>query len=354
MKNRLGFDGRNLSTREYVLIILFFAFIITYGIYSFILEPSFAKLNELKDEEMSLRTQVEILREVSETLDAIKDEINALNKEISAYSVRYPDCLVSSSLIESLDGLSKSSGIDIGTITVGEVTAAGAEGAYQRTLSINVTGSFNQILAFLEGVKNSDRYISINSLDVRSNLVSSLDASMKLTYISYGTDGLSCEEIPVKEPENLDNFFYFRDMGISEEDYNEIMSGETPSFFIVINNRSEIANKVVFSEYGNLESELDYTKSDKTTARLELSGSGDVLSYEMTLDGESYAGTLAAEGDVLIKVISSKRLDTSDKVGVDLSLVNSTDKNLIVKVSYEDENSPRLKIVSKEGKVEVQ
>lgn len=90
---------------------------------------------------------------------------------------------------------------------------------------------------------------------------------------------------------------------------------------------------------------------------LRLYKQNDEYKCEYKTKANSYSGTIpfvSGDNQVVLKINSSPRTDAKDKSGVKITLINETDKQLVVKTINEDESKPRVDVVKQEGNILLQ
>ena len=117
-------------------------------------------------------------------------------------------------------------------------------------------------------------------------------------------------------------------------------SSDTTSGIIVASNESDEGSYVTSS--ANSEQNLDIQITEE-----------DGKKYITYAIGASSKKVEVLSSDVTIFVKSSARVDSNDTNGVNVSINNSTDLSVFVKVSDDDATSPRFKIGSKTGVVKL-
>ena len=94
------------------------------------------------------------------------------------------------------------------------------------------------------------------------------------------------------------------------------------------------------------------TANDVEKVTLTITDEDGKNMVEVAMGSDSYSFELT-DKDLTIYVESSARVDNDDKNGITLSVSNSTDVPVYVKVADDDKSAPRLALGSKTGTVKV-
>jgi len=109
---------------------------------------------------------------------------------------------------------------------------------------------------------------------------------------------------------------------------------------------------IVASDEGNEDTYV--TSNDNDTVAVDVTVYEDSEKYYIlySIGSSSYEEEVTSS-DVTIYVKSSSRVDSSDAVSVDLSINNSTDLGVFIKVADDDTSNPRFNLAGKTGTVKV-
>lgn len=254
-----------------------------------------------------------------------------------------------------------------GTLEEGEIGPdPNAYTCYRADFPIQYNGSYESLKNVIDYIDGYNCRMTINSIDI------AYDADENLY---TGNLDLKCYSIESAErPERslelndietgVDNIFTSGGTGSSSQssslkkyDENDGAAIENNyDFYAMLNpSTSDVSAKVVGQNGTGKEASV-ISNSDNTVSTLtydfyEVDGK-NYCKY--TLDNsKSYEAEITSAEDIKLLFQSSARKDGDDKVGIRVTIRNTTSLPVYVKVSGEDAASPRVDIVSKSGSVKV-
>jgi len=155
-------EKTSLSKRELLLISILAFSVLVYLYLNYLLFPSYDRITVLRDE-LQQKQLIAVNKEAAlkrlTVLDSILEEeqlhIEALEKEIP-YNVRLPE------LIVNIDGKIREIGMDIKSISIGDVDLANKEYGVI-PVSVSMEGKYDGILEFIKYIEDSDRKYIVDS-----------------------------------------------------------------------------------------------------------------------------------------------------------------------------------------------
>lgn len=138
---------------------------------------------------------------------------------------------------------------------------------------------------------------------------------------------------------------------LSDYDYYITLNSATSdSAAIVMGKKDDSSGKSVLSSNENSQQNVSIKFSGANGRYYVSYKLGNATYPAVDYDkGESFdAGT-----SIDLLIMSSSRLTNEDKSGINLTLINESDMTLNVKICNEDEDSPRLSVASRTGRVEI-
>ena len=132
------------------------------------------------------------------------------------------------------------------------------------------------------------------------------------------------------------------DNGASIKDNHDILIG--------LNNANGDSSEGIIVSAGS--SKATSTENSVETLEVKIAEEDGKNQVSVALGDDSYSFELT-DKELTIYVESSKRVDSDDKNGVKLNVVNDTDVAVFVKVADDDSSAPRFALGSKTGTVKV-
>lgn len=253
------------------------------------------------------------------------------------------------------------------TLAEGSVTESSTNyNCYRAVFPISYEGSYDSLKDVLNYVAGYSDRMTINTLDIKYDSTNDVYTGDMELYC-YSVEGEDRPERTV----NLDNV----ETGVD----NIFDSGATGS-----SGKSDALNKYNENDGAAIESNYDFyamlnpATSDVSAKVVGQNGAGkdasvisnsddsvSTLSFEFyekdgknyckyTLDNsKSYEAEVTSAEDVKILLQSSARKNSDDKVGIRVTINNTTTLPIYVKVSGDDSVSPRISVASTSGAVKV-
>lgn len=230
------------------------------------------------------------------------------------------------------------------------------EVAVNSALTINFEGKYSEVKDFIDYLNTHDNKSLINNVSMTySAATEKVTGSMQ--FVTYGIVGgqEEYEQLVIKSvalgTENVFDSETFVS-NVAEGDYGQrIMTNY--DLFLMLNSKSSDADTVVVGT----RDDIDGTKTLSTVSNVEedvtirITGSAGKyrISYRIgnqTYPSDDYAdGVEFVCGDTLdLLIISSDRVDSQDKAGAELQVINNSDLTLNYKVLNDDEDNPRFRL----------
>ena len=255
-----------------------------------------------------------------------------------------------------------------GEASEGDVASSGAYECYRADFPIAYEGSYESLKDVVKYIDNFEHRMTINSIEI------SYDAdaekySGNIDMKCYAIKGPDRPETSMEMNDveiGTDNIFHgVNGTGASSEATKGMTKYDDNSgaaiennydFYAMLNaSTSDVSAKVV-GQNGTGKDASVISNSDNTVSTLSYEFyEKDGKNYcKYTLDNStSYEAEVTSAEDVKLLIQSSARKNDDDKVGVKVSIKNSTSLPVYVKVSGDDTVSPRVDITSKSGAVKV-
>lgn len=227
---------------------------------------------------------------------------------------------------------------------------------YRVAYPIQYNGDYEGIKSIIDFVMNYKYRMNCTHLVINYDPVSEVySGEIEFDAFSVNGAGRPDEKADVNEKEGKSNPFHDADGG------NSVISGAHDSdngdsiatsydAKIDLNNANGDSNAgvTVTAAGSNASSKLNEVQS--VDIKIEEKDGKVVASY--TVEGNTFEGEITGK-EFAIYVESSARVDSDDTNGIKLNIDNSTDIPVFIKVSGDDEASPRFSLGSKSGIVKV-
>ncbi|NTU69457.1 type 4a pilus biogenesis protein PilO [bacterium] len=190
----------NINKNTYIFGLLILALIVSIGIGFFVIRPLLQDnkkqqqiLDNRKDVVKKLENKKNSLEKISSDIKDLKEKDKFVegaipttqNKKELAYQI-FAIANYSGITIDSIDDLKSTVGIE------GDSSAiVSATGANDLGFIISIKGSYPGLIAFLDGLKNAARLVSVDNIEIRGE-ESSLEATISIT--SYTKEEIKTNE----------------------------------------------------------------------------------------------------------------------------------------------------------------
>ncbi|MEG0307764.1 MAG: hypothetical protein RR636_07470 [Clostridium sp.] len=410
-----------VSKREKILLAVLFIVIVCTGYYKLIYEGQYTKLEALKSDEQALNTEYENMLLKVNTISKNKGDIKIFNENISAKSMKLYPKIYQEKIIVEINKLLKEAGIK-GNLTFSEITIAPIEAYFpegdgiekiqpsleeivedkdkadtkeeieeklegtkelgkeqtavrdekspaatkellveQMKVSVSFTGTYSNVMKFVELVSKYGRLIAMPNITLTSSGAEDVSGSLDLEF--YSIPKVSDEDSeylkwPATEKYGKENPFLegsgaLSTSKISKKDgYSLLMSlksssSDLPSITIGKSDDSAKESYIYSDENEKIDVEIEVIE-DSGKYYFKYKTPKSTYPYDYTKVGTEIKET---EGNIEIGIYSSVRIDINDKVAANVKVVNKTNKKVAVTIIEDDKLNPRIKVIS-EGKVE--
>lgn len=221
-------------------------------------------------------------------------------------------------------------------------------------LNISVTGSYQQIIEFVNSIEEDTEAIFITN--------SSYTVSDQKMMVNYMIRFVGYRDIEVNGTNYIDipddvgrtNNIFSEEMSLIDPSLATIQYAGDGDFQVVLMNEDTNGQKIYALASGD-DASTKYLYDNKTVPfTLVITQSDKGVNYSYNLSGMRYSGHIETDSETLtLNVISVKRSSTSDQIGIMATIDNRSDKTLIVNTINDDPTRPRLVINDLKGKVQV-
>jgi len=239
---------------------------------------------------------------------------------------------------------------------------------YRADFPLSYKGTYESLKDVIDYVNNFNYRMTINSIDI------AYTGEETQEYAYSGNIDLKCYAImSADRPQSsmemedvetgVDNIFVgeggsttSNDSSLTKYDENDGAAiVNNYDFYAMLNpSTSDVSAKVVGQNgTGKEASVISNSDNNISTLSYDFYENGGKNYCKYTLDGTEYEAEVTSAEDIKILLQSSARKDEEDKVGIKVTIRNSTSLPVYVKISGDDAVSARVKIASKTGSVKV-
>lgn len=358
-----------ISERDKLLLVIL-GVVVVVALYVLLLLPQMLdKIETLKNK----NTELELKVAEVEKLSNVKNEYKNLNAKLEPFAEKYLHNLDQERIILAIDDLLLETGLKGKEISFSltdlETTASEEGSSAQKLLSglpclqtdIEFNGNYDGLIYFLNNVGKYDKKILVKELNIDAKsegrvilefyALSGLDRFTNDSWSLPNTAGNNNNPFIITNPviTNVATGSLFANRKNSGP-YDialvaKPVTSDFPTAMMCINNDLS-GRSVLCADNKGIEN-----------VELQLFKQQDQYQCKYKLGANSYSDTIpfvSGDNQIVLRINSSTRTGAKDKSGVNLTLTNKTDKQLVVKVINEDTSNPRVKIVKQEGKISVQ
>lgn len=252
-------------------------------------------------------------------------------------------------------------------LTEGDAVVDSEYNCYRAAFPMDYTGSYASLKDVVKYVNEFENRMTIDSIEISYDAESDVyggalnlmlyavmsserpETSMEMNDVETGTDNIFQGEVGQGSSS--------ADANLTKYDENEGAEIESNyDFYAMLNPASsDVSAKVVGQNgTGKEASVISNSDNDVTNLSFEFYEKDGKNYCKYTLgDSVSYEAEVTSAEDIKLLIQSSARKNDDDKVGVKVTIRNTTNLPVYVKVAGDDSVSPRVKIASKSGSVKV-
>ncbi len=256
---------------------------------------------------------------------------------------------------------------DSTTLVEGDAVDEAEYNCYRAAFPLEYTGSYASLKDVVKYVNDFENRMTIDSIEIAYDADSDLyggalnlmmysvmssdrpETSMEMNDVEIGTDNIFQGAVGTGSSSVV--------ASMTKYDENEGAAIESSyDFYAMLNPASsDVSAKVVGQNGAGKEaSVISNSDNDVTNLSFEFYEKDGKNYCKYTLgDSVSYEAEVTSAEDIKLLIQSSARKNDDDKVGVKVTIRNTTDLPVYVKVAGDDSVSPRVKIANKSGAVKV-
>lgn len=255
-----------------------------------------------------------------------------------------------------------SSDTNSGEIQISDNTAT----VEQIKVSLSFTGSYTALKDFVRLVNTNERKIVITNISLSGQGEGEdVSGSMNLEFYAIPKLGDTDSEYYIWLLNNTYGKEYpFSNSAASGTTIEELASNDSAYDFIMLSKPITSDIPSVMIGKANDEQNISYVYSDNSEVEIvevvltEQNGKyyykykAGNSQYPLSYNGNGIEFTPVGD-EILINIISTKRLSDDDKSGISIVLTNNTNKEVNVVIENEDESRPRVSIASEGNNVKI-
>lgn len=242
----------------------------------------------------------------------------------------------------------------------GNKTATSLEGMYglDYELGLAYRADYLTLKQFLDYINKYPERLVIKNMDARYDSdTQKLEGTITLSQYAITSPDRPMTKVP-DTTTALGTFNLFDSSNIPEVDTSIAQEVGNSDYFIKLNGVTDNATGKTIGRANDVaqESYITSNKNDKEDVNFTVTGSEGKYKAEYAVGKNSFFDVefekLEGE-DIVLRVISSERMDDSDEVAINLNLKNDSDRRLKVVIVNEDIDNPRVNISEQSGDIEI-
>jgi Tfp pilus assembly protein PilO len=167
----------NIDPKEKQKIYLLIGIFVVAGVtlyFNVLLKPMFSNFIVMNREYYKIRTKVNNAKMLLANKAKIEEQYNLLKGQAEEYGKRFPNQAEVSSLLGDFSNVAEASNVKISRIRpLEDIDIAQATGSndlyYEYPILIEARGGYHQLGVFFNKLEGMERFIKVNTLDVKSN-----------------------------------------------------------------------------------------------------------------------------------------------------------------------------------------
>ncbi len=259
-------------------------------------------------------------------------------------------------------------------------------GAYKMEVTLDFKGTYDELISFIGQVENYNKKIVINNINLTGAQGSNLTGTLILDF--YGVPKLNNSDDfkwDYKAPSGSGNPFVGSSSSIQVNSavvIDKVANTVSTSVNTVTKSASKMAKTEVKSDFNlyakpktsnNLHTIIiKYAKEESMKSYIYANNAGiELVEFYFTKVGSKYFYKYKTSiesypknfnnsiefvpngGNIILDIVSQKRGTSSDLSGANIKITNDTDKSIVVNISGDDKNKPRVNILKEKGDISV-
>lgn len=399
-----------ITKKEKTLLFILALGIIGFGYYKLVWDYQYSELKALESKKQSTEKEYENDVKMVQSMEPNKEEINIFNTEINNLTAGFYSSIEQPNIILELNNLMNDTNVK-GTMSFSEIKTLPViqnndeqsnsknseenqnqiqgivndynkivddkkektsnkkkqEEVYnlnQMTISLSVNGTYDDIMKFMKALDENPKHINILNFNLSAQTDGKVSANINIQLVAIPKIDATTEEFTTADEKyGKENPFSGASVAGSGTIESELENSKTKNDFLMtvrpIN--SDLPTIVLGkAEDKNKTSYLSNDENDVTDVEMYVTEKDDKYYYKYKVGGKTYPTDFSGNGeefkpngnDINFEIFSEKRGNKDDKSGVNIKIVNSSDKTVNLVVDKDDTTNPRVNVTT-EGKVKV-
>ncbi|ELC8443560.1 hypothetical protein QYB59_002626 [Clostridium perfringens] len=399
-----------ITKKEKTLLFVLALGILGFGYYKLVWDYQYSELKSLESKKQSTEKEYEDDVKMVQSMEPNKEEINIFNTEINNLTAGFYSSIEQPNIILELNNLMNDTNVK-GTMSFSEIKTLPViqkndeqsnskdseenqnqiqgivndynkivddkkeetsnnkkqEEVYnlnQMTISLSVNGTYDDIMKFMKALDENPKHINILNFNLSAQTDGKVSANINIQLVAIPKIDATTEEfITADEKYGKENPFSGASAAGSGTIESELENSKTKNDFLMtvrpIN--SDLPTIVLGkAEDKNKTSYLSNDENDVTDVEMYVTEKDGKYYYKYKVGGKTYPTDFSGNGeefkpngnDINFEIFSEKRGNKDDKSGVNIKIVNSSDKTVNLVVDKDDTTNPRVNVTT-EGKVKV-
>ncbi|NFF81013.1 pilus assembly protein PilO [Clostridium botulinum] len=377
-----------ISKKERIMLCILAIVIVGFIYYQFIYLNQTSRIKDKSKTKNELEQKYNKTIETINSLESRKSDIKVLNTKVSDKSTSFYPTISQEHLILELDKLLKDSGLEGGFIfnkievtgvpkteksqedlkesTITEMTEKYNNEVNENTpnenkkdveqikLELNFSGSYASLDLFLNSVRNYERKIVVNSITITQKTIDEVTGTIGLEvyampkvdgdlqkYLNWTLNNTYGKLSPFSLDGSVGNIL--EDDEKTDSDFLvsvKSITSELPSIIMGKSNDKSKATYVYANNNDVEEAEIIIIKSDDKYYYKYKTSNG---SFPVSYGGVGQEFTPSSD-NINIKILSEGRVNSDDKSGLRISVVNKTDRLVNVEIDNDDSENARVTV----------
>lgn len=224
----------------------------------------------------------------------------------------------------------------------------------QIKLELKFSGSYSSLESFLRSIRNYERKIIVNSITITQNTINEIVGTIGIEvyaipkvngdlekYLKWNVNNTYGKLAPFSLDSSVGNVVANSEK--SDSDFLisvKSINSELPSVIIGKSNDKSKATYIYGNNNNIEEAEIEITKKDyKYYYKYKMSNERYPSEYEG--NGQEF---IPSSDNINVKILSENRVNSDDKSGLKINVVNKTDKLVNVEINNDDSENSRISV----------
>jgi len=360
---------KGLTTREFILIALLLIAIESYFVITYILQPAYNNYVLAADELEKMENTLNELKQDFIRKSEMENEIVKIEDKLADIQEQLPPYVSQEEVIFFIEDISNRSGLNVQVIgfmdteglpfsvmTTDGITEdkdfagmAPSPVIVKQEVSINFTGTYQQLYDFLKFVESNVRKVAMKTITVQKNTEGALNGVLNLLFTSYWDENQGQKQYEMSPMPTFGKASLFDEYSgysaTAREPVEVQRQTYKPDFYITINNYLNNSAKIFMMNYYNSGSEAIEDKNEIVNAQITLNETDGKYTYSYKLGTYNIvedSPTEIKDGKIRMEVLVQPKESDQDRVGLILDVANNTSVPFEITVKGDNTSNPRF------------